>query len=187
MVIIRGGISRTRRPQSLTPRNSELAREKMWSRIHLIPVLQAEEDRDLVRRHLADQAREKELLGENVKVYHSDRYAYFHAARDLCPQGTRTAQYRVVLVLFNSADHMIQICPPNLRRGTQGCVKIESTRRKPDGRCEIGKKSLRFDELGSRQDRCLPRAAVSLYIYPLVFAQPIQQIKSMHADSRLHS
>lgn len=45
----------------------------MWSRIHLIPLLQAEEDRDLVRRHLADQAREKELLGENIKVYHSDR------------------------------------------------------------------------------------------------------------------
>ncbi|RYP04874.1 hypothetical protein DL764_004197 [Monosporascus ibericus] len=53
---------------------NELAREKMWSRIHLIPMLQAEEDRDLVRRHLADQAREKELLGENFKVYNSDRY-----------------------------------------------------------------------------------------------------------------
>ncbi|KAK3936932.1 GRIM-19 [Diplogelasinospora grovesii] len=53
---------------------NEYAREKMWSRIHLIPLLQAEEDRDLVRRHIADQAREKELLGENIKVYHSDRY-----------------------------------------------------------------------------------------------------------------
>lgn len=41
----------------------------------MIPLLQAEEDRDLVRRHLADQAREKELLGENIKVYHSDRLA----------------------------------------------------------------------------------------------------------------
>lgn len=48
----------------------------MWSRIHLIPLLQAEEDRDLVRRHLADQAREKELLGENTKVYNSDRYVF---------------------------------------------------------------------------------------------------------------
>ncbi|KAJ4286194.1 hypothetical protein N0V88_008096 [Collariella sp. IMI 366227] len=53
---------------------NELAREKMWARIHLIPLLQAEEDRDQVRRHLADQAREKELLGENIKVYHSDRF-----------------------------------------------------------------------------------------------------------------
>ena len=47
----------------------------MWSRIHLIPVLQAEEDRDLVRRHLADKAREKELLGAETKVYNNDRYA----------------------------------------------------------------------------------------------------------------
>lgn len=54
--------------------HSELAREKMWSRIHLIPMLQAEEDRDLVRRHWADQAREKELMGTHTKVYNSDRY-----------------------------------------------------------------------------------------------------------------
>ena len=46
----------------------------MWSRIHLIPLLQAEEDRDQVRRYLADKAREKELLGTETKVYHSDRY-----------------------------------------------------------------------------------------------------------------
>ncbi|KAK0736694.1 GRIM-19 [Apiosordaria backusii] len=53
---------------------NEMAREKMWARIYLVPMLQAEVDRDLVRRHLADQAREKELLGENFKVYNSDRY-----------------------------------------------------------------------------------------------------------------
>ncbi|OQO12498.1 hypothetical protein B0A48_03140 [Cryoendolithus antarcticus] len=53
---------------------NELAREKMWSRIHLIPVLQAEEDRDLVRRHLADKARERELLGGESKVYNNDRF-----------------------------------------------------------------------------------------------------------------
>ena len=45
----------------------------MWSRIHLIPVLQAEEDRDLVRRTLAAKAMEKELLGAETDVYHSDR------------------------------------------------------------------------------------------------------------------
>ncbi len=55
--------------------SSELAREKTWARLHLVPVLQAEEDRDQVRRHLADQAREKDLLGKNIKVYHSDRYS----------------------------------------------------------------------------------------------------------------
>jgi hypothetical protein len=54
--------------------NSELGREKMWSRIHLIPLLTAEEDRDLVRRHYADLAREKELLGSTTAVYNSDRY-----------------------------------------------------------------------------------------------------------------
>lgn len=45
----------------------------MWARIHLIPLLQAEEDRDQVRRYWADQKREKELLGDNTKVYNSDR------------------------------------------------------------------------------------------------------------------
>ncbi|QIX00981.1 hypothetical protein AMS68_006498 [Peltaster fructicola] len=53
---------------------NELAREKMWSRIHLIPLLQAEEDRDQVRRYWADQAREKELLGASTKPYHGDRF-----------------------------------------------------------------------------------------------------------------
>jgi hypothetical protein len=57
--------------------HSELAREKMWSRIHLTPLLQAEEDRDQVRRHYADQAREKELLGTETRVYHSDRYVEY--------------------------------------------------------------------------------------------------------------
>ncbi|EEP82732.1 conserved hypothetical protein [Uncinocarpus reesii 1704] len=52
---------------------NELAREKTWARIHLIPVLQAEEDRDQVRRHWADKAREKELMGSEMKVYNSDR------------------------------------------------------------------------------------------------------------------
>lgn len=58
----------------LTIGYSELAREKMWSRIYLIPLLTAEEDRDLVRRHLADLKREKELLGANTSAYNSDRY-----------------------------------------------------------------------------------------------------------------
>lgn len=46
----------------------------MWSRIYLIPLLQAEEDRDQVRRYYAQQALEKELLGTETKVYHGDRY-----------------------------------------------------------------------------------------------------------------
>jgi hypothetical protein len=64
----------TKHNANILPLYSELAREKMWARINLIPLLQAEEDRDQVRRYLADQQREKELLGENAKVYHNDRY-----------------------------------------------------------------------------------------------------------------
>jgi hypothetical protein len=45
----------------------------MWSRLYLTPLLQAEEDRDQVRRYYADQARAKEL-GIEDKVYNSDRY-----------------------------------------------------------------------------------------------------------------
>ncbi|OCT47879.1 putative NADH dehydrogenase [Cladophialophora carrionii] len=53
---------------------TEMAREKMWARIHLTPVLQAEEDRDQVRRYYADLKREKELLGSQSGAYNSDRY-----------------------------------------------------------------------------------------------------------------
>ena len=62
---------------------SELAREKMWARIHLIPLLQAEEDRDQVRRHWAEQARERELLGVETKVYNSDRWVDCKSSLDL--------------------------------------------------------------------------------------------------------
>jgi hypothetical protein len=52
---------------------SELAREKIWGRLHILPLLQAEEDRDQVRRYYADKAREQQLLGSETKVYNSDR------------------------------------------------------------------------------------------------------------------
>lgn len=52
----------------------ELGREKMWSRIHITPLLQAEEDRDQVRRYYADKAREKEFLGSESSFMNSDRY-----------------------------------------------------------------------------------------------------------------
>ena len=51
----------------------------MWSRIYLIPLLEAEEDRDQVRRYLAAQEREKELMGKTEKVYHSDRFVVVFA------------------------------------------------------------------------------------------------------------
>ncbi|KAI9823509.1 MAG: hypothetical protein M1826_007721 [Phylliscum demangeonii] len=53
---------------------NELARERHWARIHLVPLLQAEEDRDQVRRHYADLGRERALLGTETRAYHSDRF-----------------------------------------------------------------------------------------------------------------
>jgi len=41
---------------------SELQREKVWSRIHLTPLLLAESDRDVYRREQAALAREKEIM-----------------------------------------------------------------------------------------------------------------------------
>ncbi|KAJ3915187.1 GRIM-19 protein-domain-containing protein, partial [Lentinula edodes] len=40
----------------------ELQREKAWSRIHLVPLLMAEGDRDAYRRQQAALAREKEIM-----------------------------------------------------------------------------------------------------------------------------
>ncbi|KAF9925014.1 hypothetical protein FBU30_005148 [Linnemannia zychae] len=58
----------------------ELEREKIWSRIHLIPLLQAEADRDTYRRETAAVEREAEIM-KDVKgwkagesVYNSKRY-----------------------------------------------------------------------------------------------------------------
>jgi NADH dehydrogenase (ubiquinone) 1 alpha subcomplex subunit 13 len=41
---------------------SELKREKAWSRIHLVPLLVAESDRDAYRREQAATAREREIM-----------------------------------------------------------------------------------------------------------------------------
>lgn len=43
-------------------RHSELKREKAWSRINLVPLLLAEQDRDAYRRQQAALAREKEIM-----------------------------------------------------------------------------------------------------------------------------
>ncbi|KNZ77199.1 NADH dehydrogenase [ubiquinone] 1 alpha subcomplex subunit 13, partial [Termitomyces sp. J132] len=58
----------------------ELAREKVWSRIHLVPLLMAEGDRDAFRREQAAVGRERAIM-KDVKgweagkgVYHSSRY-----------------------------------------------------------------------------------------------------------------
>ncbi|SCZ92488.1 BZ3500_MvSof-1268-A1-R1_Chr5-2g07906 [Microbotryum saponariae] len=58
----------------------ELQREKVWARIHLVPLLLAEADRDIYRREHAALAREKEIMKDvpgwevGKSVYHSKRY-----------------------------------------------------------------------------------------------------------------
>lgn len=110
----------------LIVRYSELAREKMWSRIHLIPMLQAEEDRDLVRRHLADQAREKELLGENVKVYNSDRYVAFSPIK-------ADVEFRMRNCSANS--HRSQICEADLCRHSRQRNEMKGARNRSAAAC----------------------------------------------------
>ena len=46
----------------LVPLYRELIRERAWSRIHLVPLLLAEGDRDTYRREQAALAREKEIM-----------------------------------------------------------------------------------------------------------------------------
>ncbi|KAF9564714.1 hypothetical protein BGW38_008923 [Lunasporangiospora selenospora] len=57
----------------------ELEREKVWSRLHLIPMLQAEVDRDTYRREVAAKARDAETMKDvadwkDEPVYNSKRY-----------------------------------------------------------------------------------------------------------------
>jgi len=58
----------------------ELAREHTWSRIYLVPVLNAELDRDAYRRQQARLTREKEIMKDipdwepGQKIYSTKRY-----------------------------------------------------------------------------------------------------------------
>ncbi|KAE8225189.1 hypothetical protein CF319_g2033 [Tilletia indica] len=58
----------------------ELKREHAWSRIHLVPMLLAEQDRDVYRRHAAAVLREKTIMKDvpgweaGKPVYHTKRY-----------------------------------------------------------------------------------------------------------------
>ncbi|KAG5357452.1 NADH dehydrogenase [ubiquinone] 1 alpha subcomplex subunit 13 [Yarrowia sp. C11] len=65
----------------------ELKREKLWARIYLMPLLQAEEDRQTVRRSIAQLEREKEIMkgtGFDVdkSVYNDGK---FHAPALMIP------------------------------------------------------------------------------------------------------
>ena len=58
----------------------ELEREKAWARIYLVPLLQAEMDRDVVKKEQRLRDREEKLLADGVpdwiprRVYSTDRY-----------------------------------------------------------------------------------------------------------------
>ncbi|TFY74988.1 hypothetical protein EWM64_g9024 [Hericium alpestre] len=58
----------------------ELQREKTWSRIHLVPLLLAEGDRDAYRRQQAALEREKEIMKDvdgwepGKSVYNNPKY-----------------------------------------------------------------------------------------------------------------
>ncbi|KAF8607504.1 hypothetical protein BDV93DRAFT_466913 [Ceratobasidium sp. AG-I] len=58
----------------------ELKRENMWARIHLVPLLLAEGDRDAYRRDQAAKAREREIMKDvrgwevGKSVYHNTKY-----------------------------------------------------------------------------------------------------------------
>ncbi|KAG8959802.1 hypothetical protein FRC03_007468 [Tulasnella sp. 419] len=53
----------------------ELKREKAWSRLHLVPMLLAEGDRDAYRREQAALAREKEIM-KDVKGWEPGKSVY---------------------------------------------------------------------------------------------------------------
>ncbi|KAI3616425.1 nadh dehydrogenase 1 alpha subcomplex subunit 13 [Moniliophthora roreri] len=59
----------------------ELQREKVWSRIHLVPLLMAEGDRDAYRRQQAALAREREIMKDvngweaGKSIYNNPKYA----------------------------------------------------------------------------------------------------------------
>ncbi|KAJ1910788.1 hypothetical protein IWQ60_001176 [Tieghemiomyces parasiticus] len=58
----------------------EIQRERIWTRLHLIPMLQAEQDRDTYRREEALRAREAEIMKDvpdwevGRTAYHTKRY-----------------------------------------------------------------------------------------------------------------
>ncbi|PSR93752.1 hypothetical protein PHLCEN_2v4647 [Hermanssonia centrifuga] len=71
----------------------ELEREKVWSRIHLVPLLLAEGDRDAYRRQQAALEREKEIMkdvkGWEVRILSDEQVVQF---REECNQQTMDSE-----------------------------------------------------------------------------------------------
>ncbi|ODV59055.1 uncharacterized protein ASCRUDRAFT_61376 [Ascoidea rubescens DSM 1968] len=54
---------------------NELKREKNWARIYLSPLLIAEHDRNLIRKHLADRSKES-IIMKNITGWDVDENVY---------------------------------------------------------------------------------------------------------------
>lgn len=121
----------------LTGACSELKRERVWSRIHLTPLLLAETDRDSYRREKAMVAREKEIMkdvpGWEVRVPAGPR------ASPLTETG---GQERVQLEPLHAADLRSHV-------STQGCVGTARVRRQAVPRPASGSVGAAPGPLGS--------------------------------------
>jgi len=62
----------------------ELKREKLWSRIHLVPMLMAESDRDAYRRQLALLSHEAEIM-KDVEGWQVGESVYNQTKRKVMP------------------------------------------------------------------------------------------------------
>lgn len=103
----------------------ELEREKIWSRIHLVPLLTAEGDRDAYRRHQAAVAREREIMkdvpgwevggcdSDSGKFKGGDTKRGTAGGQKRIPQSkVRTAGYHDSL----SSRRIEPVCPETCRR-----------------------------------------------------------------------
>jgi NADH dehydrogenase (ubiquinone) 1 alpha subcomplex subunit 13 len=71
--------------EALTPNcYSELEREKVWGRIHVYPLLQAELDREWIRQLRNAKQQESEIM-KNVKGWNVDASVY-HGENELLPR-----------------------------------------------------------------------------------------------------
>lgn len=75
-------------------------------------MLQAEEDRDLVRRQFAQEKMEKELMGKNVPVYNNDKY------------GKSSCDWKRRMTSANSA----QVRAADVRRYSLECIEIDANK-----------------------------------------------------------
>lgn len=80
----------------------ELQREKTWSRIHLVPLMLAEGDRDTYRRQQAALEREKEIM-KDVKGWEVSEYV------ELCKMAVLLIMsmcYSIIIIIIFMDDRL---------------------------------------------------------------------------------